>query len=80
MIVNIDNRIYRVSKEDYEKILKTVAEAKNGSYFIYCVEQNGLALFVNEIYQNKLELRKQVASYAKEGFKVRYLSKGEEND
>lgn len=80
MVININDKVYRVSKEDYEKILKTVAEAKKGSYFIYCVERKGLALFVDELFKEKDELRKQVASYVTEGFKVRYTVKEVEDE
>lgn len=75
MLVEINNKVYNMNKIDFNKVLESVCESKKGSYSIYCLVQMNKALFINEIFENKIELRKKVYDYASKNIKVFYTIK-----
>ena len=75
MLVEINNKVYNMNKVDFNNVLKSVREAKKGSYSIYCLVQMNKALFIDEIFENKIELINKVYDYASKNIKVFYTIK-----
>lgn len=80
MLVAINDKVYDMSRQEFDNAVSLIADSKNGSYSIYCLVSPRLSMFINEIFENKFELLKQVAKYTKEGFKVKYSVKVDDCD
>ena len=77
MFVAINDKIYDMPKQEFDKAVSLIADSKNGSYSIFCLVSPKLSMFINENFESKSELLKQVANYTKEGFKVKYSVKAD---
>lgn len=75
MFVAINDKVYDMSKQEFDNAVSLIADSKNGSYSIFCLVSPKLSMFINENFESKFELLKQVAKYTKEGFKVKYSVK-----
>lgn len=80
MLVAINDKVYDMSKQEFDNAISLIADSKNGSYSIYCLVSPKLSMFIDEIFESKFELLKQVAKYTKEGFKVKYSVKVDDCD
>lgn len=80
MLVSINDKVYDMSKHEFDNAVSLIADSKNGSYSIFCLVSPKLSMFINEIFESKFELLKQVAKYTKEGFKVKYSVKVDDYD
>ena len=78
MFVAINDKIYDMPKQEFDKAVSLIADSKNGSYSIFCLVSPKLSMFINENFESKTELLKQVANYTKEGFKVKYSVKADD--
>lgn len=75
MLVAINDKVYDMSNQEFDNAVSLIADSKNGSYSIFCLVSPRLSMFINENFESKFELLKQVAKYTKEGFKVKYSVK-----
>lgn len=80
MFVAINDKVYDMSKQEFDNAISLIADSKNGSYSIFCLVSPKLSMFINENFESKFELLKQVAKYTKEGFKVKYSVKVDDYD
>lgn len=80
MLVAINDKVYDMSKQEFDNAVSLIADSKNGSYSIFCLVSPRLSMFINENFESKFELLKQVAKYTKEGFKVKYSVKVDDCD
>ena len=80
MLVSINNKVYDMSKQEFDNAVSLIADSKNGSYSIFCLVSSKLSMFIDENFESKFELLKQVAKYTKEGFKVKYSVKVDDCD
>lgn len=80
MIVSINDKVYDMSKQEFDNVVSLIADSKNGSYSIYCLVSPKLSMFINENFKSKFELLKQVAKYTREGFNVKYSIKVDDYD
>lgn len=80
MFVAINDKVYDMSKQEFDNAVSLIADSKNGSYSIFCLVSPKLSMFINENFESKFELLKQVAKYTKEGFKVKYSVKVDDYD
>lgn len=80
MLVAINDKVYDISKQEFDNAVSLIADSKNGSYSIFCLVSPRLSMFINENFESKFELLKQVAKYTKEGFKVKYSVKVDDCD
>ena len=78
MFVAINDKVYDMPKQEFDKAISLIADSKNGSYSIFCLVSQKLSMFINENFESKSELLKQVANYTREGFKVKYSVKADD--
>ena len=78
MFVAINDKVYEMPKQEFDKAISLISDSKNGSYSIFCLVSPKLSMFINENFESKSELLKQVANYTKEGFKVKYSVKADD--
>lgn len=74
MLVAIDNNVYEMNKKSFKNLAKIVEAKKKGSYSIYCLVSSKFAMFINENFETKDELLRNVAEYASLGRKVLYTT------
>lgn len=80
MFVAINDKIYDMPKQEFDKAVSLIADSKNGSYSIFCLVSPKLSMFIDENFESKFELLKQVDNYTKEGFNVKYSVKVDDYD
>lgn len=80
MFVSINDKVYDMSKQEFDNAVSLIANSKNGSYSIFCLVSQRLSMFIDENFESKFELLKQVAKYTREGFKVKYSVKVDDYD
>lgn len=68
MQVKVANRLYRMSKEEYEKLL--VVAKEQVPFGIYAVEKIGYAELQNIRCKSASELKKIIRGFKQQGFKV----------
>ena len=80
MLVSINDKVYDMSKQEFDNAVSLIADSKNGSYSIFCLVSPKLSMFIDENFESKSELIKQVDNYTKEGFNVKYSVKVDDYD
>lgn len=68
MKVKVANRIYRMSREEYEKLLQIASEQV--SFGIYAVEKGNYAELRNDKCDSMTQLKGQTRQFREQGFKV----------
>jgi len=74
MVVEIDGSVYEMNKQMYECTKQMIS--KYLPYGIYCIEKDGIAIFLNKKSPNDKILYGQIAQYKKEGYTVYYNARG----
>lgn len=78
MTVNMGGKIYQMNMAQFA-ILATTA-SKYMPFGIYAVKKDGIAIMLNNKYESKSELDKDVAKFRDKGFEVYYNAKtGKDN-
>ena len=70
MRVNMGAKIYEMSNKQAKAILETTKKLANCN--IYGVEKDNVLIMLNEKYESKNELDKDIAKFRNKGFKVYY--------
>lgn len=78
MVCYIDDKIYDMITAAFKTMCESIEEQKTDRYFIYCLVNNGIAMFIDEVYDTKEELKKQVLNYVSKGFKVKFCCKDDD--
>ena len=73
MQVKVANRLYEMSRKEYEGLLQIASE--NIPFGIYAVEKNGYAELMNIKCSSMTQLKVQKRRFRQQGFKV-LLNKG----
>lgn len=73
MKVKVANKIYRMGKNEYQKILKVASDQV--PFGIYAIEKNDYAELMNIKCMSMTQLKGFVRQYKAQGFKV-YSNKG----
>lgn len=73
MKVKVANKIYRMGKNEYQKILKVASDQV--PFGIYAIEKNDYAELTNIKCMSMTQLKGFVRQYKTQGFKV-YSNKG----
>lgn len=73
MKVKVANKIYRMGKNEYQKILKVASDQV--PFGIYAIEKNDYAELMNIKCMSMTQLKGFVHQYKAQGFKV-YFNKG----
>ena len=68
MIVRVKKRSYRMSKKEYQGLLKVASE--NVPFGIYAIEKDGQAELMNIQCKSMSELKRYKRTYKEKGFKV----------
>lgn len=68
MRVILNNSVYEMNRKHFRGVLNIAK--KSVKMGICAVEKNGIAEMKNETFDRKEDLKKSVAEYAKNGFKV----------
>lgn len=77
MRVLLDNTLYGMTRKQLRSVLKVASNAIPCG--IYTIEKDGICELKKEKYENLDDLKKQVAEYTVNGFRVYYNPK-EKND
>lgn len=70
MRVILKDSVYEMNRKQFRGVLNIAK--KSVKMGIYAVEKDGIAEMKNETFDGKEDLKKSVAEYAKNGFKVYY--------
>lgn len=73
MTVNMGDNIYEMNIDQFEILLAT--SRKYIPFGIYAVKKDGIAIMLNNKYENKNELDKDIAKFREKGFEVYYNAK-----
>ena len=77
MTVNMGNNIYEMNIAQFAILLATAS--KYTPFGIYAVKKDGIAIMLNNKYESKSELDKDIAKFRDKGFKVYYNEHGRSN-
>lgn len=78
MRVILNDTLYGMTRKQFRGTLKVASKAI--PFGIYAIEKDGICELKKEKYENLDDLRKQVAEYTVNGFRVYYNPKEKEND
>ncbi len=70
MKVILKDSIYEMNRKQFHGVLDIAK--KSVKMGIYAVEKDGIVEMKNEIFDSKEDLKKSIAKYEKNGFKVYY--------
>lgn len=73
MTVNMGTKTYEMSRKQAKAILGTAKKLANCN--IYGIEKGNVVIMLNEKYESKNELDKDIAKFRDKGFKVYYNAK-----
>ena len=72
MRVILKDNVYQMNRKQFKAVLDIAKDSVK--FGIYAVEKNGIAEMKKETFNSKEDLKKTVAEYEKNGFKVYYNS------
>lgn len=72
MRVILKDNVYQMNRKQFKEVLDIAKDSVK--FGIYAVVKNGIAEMKNEAFDTKENLKKSVAEYEKNGFKVYYNS------
>lgn len=68
MKVKVANRIYRMSKKEYQGLLKVASDQV--PYGVYAVEKKDYAELRNDLCKSQSQLKELIRQFKMQGFKV----------
>ena len=73
MKVKVSNNMYRMSRQQYEKLLNIASEQI--PFGIFAIEKKGYAELRADKTDSMTQLKKMIRGFKEQGFKVRYNGK-----
>lgn len=75
MIIEMNGKMYEMTKEQHDKMLKATKDVLEGRNTIFAISKPELTLMVNEEFKEKSLLMKAKKEYLSNGFKVYFVTK-----